>query len=217
MKEQVLRDMQRADWEAALDDLGELVFGGPPGAARAAPLLARFDAEVGLYAGLDDGYLVLQAARVDWALCEAQVGGPGETWAWRAATGQVPEIRPTPVIEALARSQVGLFEVWPGTPLLLRDRLRGLCVHVHEPAPWLGEGRRLAALWEARVVILPEGARLCRPPIEYPLAIAPLLQRAHERHWRTPGALELQRLRRARREWSRDRKGEARAHFSFLA
>jgi hypothetical protein len=213
VKGQVLRDMQRADWEVALDDLGEQVFAGT---GRADPLLARFAAEVGQYAGLDEGYLTLQAARVDWALCEAQIGGPGETWALRAATGRVPGIEPSPVAWALATSQVGLFEVWQGTPLLLRDRLRGLCVHVHEPAPWLGEGRRLAALWEVRVVILPEGARLCRPPIEYPLAIAPLLQRAHERHWRTPGAIDLQRLRRARLLWSRDRKGEAREYFKFL-
>ena len=53
MKGQVLRDMQRADWEVALDDLGEQVFAG---CGRADPLLARFAAEVGQYAGQDEGY-----------------------------------------------------------------------------------------------------------------------------------------------------------------
>lgn len=198
--------MDRAAWEAALDELGERVFGGAAGARRAAPLLARFDAEVGVYAGLDDGYEVLQAARIDWALCDAEVpgGGPGETWALRAATGRVPGVTATPEAWALATSQVGLFEVWPGTPLLLRDRLRGLVVRVAEPAPWLGEGGRVAALWEVRVVLRPDGTAMCRPPIEYPQAIAPLLQRAHERHWREPSrGLELMRLRRQRLRWSR--------------
>lgn len=207
MKGQVPGAMDRLAWEAALDALGEAVFGGLAGARRAAPLLARFEAEVGAYAGLDDGYEVLQAARVDWALCDAEVpgGGPGETWALRAARGRVPGVEPGPHAWALATSQVGLFEVWPGTPLLLRDRLRGLVVRVPEPAPWLGErGRAAAALWEARVVLRPDGACLCRPPIEYPLAIAPLLQRAHERHWREPvRGLELMRLRRQRLKWSR--------------
>lgn len=198
--------VDRAGWEAALDWLEEQVFGGPAGAARAAPLLARFDAAVGCYAGGDEGYELLQAARIDWALCDAEVpgGGPGETWAWRAALGRVPGVTPTPLVRALAATQVGLFEVWPGEPLTLRDRVRGLCLRVREPVPWLGEAPRVAALWEVRVALRPGGAYLCRPPIEYPLEILRMLQRAHEVHWRDPArGLDLQRLRRQRLLWSR--------------
>lgn len=210
LKGQVPKDIDRAALSAALDELGERVFGGPDGATRARPLLARWDREVGVTTAIDAGHEALQAARVDWALCDAEApgGGPGETWAWRAATGRVPGVSPTPLWWLLATTQVGLFEVWPGRPLLLRDRLRGLCVRVDEPAPWLGEGRRVAALWELRLAFGPGGPRLCRTPIEYPPAILPLLQRAHEGHFRDPGTIDLQKLRRARLGWSRARRAE---------
>lgn len=206
MNGQVPGARDRAGWEDALDALEEAVFGGAAGARRAAPLLARFDAEVGAYAGQDEDYELLRAVRVDWALCDAEApgGGPGETWALRAATGRVPGVTPSAAAWALATSQVGLFEVWPGTPLLLRDRLHGLVVRVHEPLQWRGEARRAVALWEARVVLRPDGTCLCRSPLKYPLDIAPLLQRAHERHWRAPpGGSLLMRLRRQRLKWAR--------------
>lgn len=205
-----LEKIDRAGLGAALDDLGERVFGGRDGRPRAEALLAQWDREVGAYRAIDEGREALQAARIDWALCDAEApgGGPGETWAWRAATGQIDGIEATPLVRMLATSQVGLFEVWPGTPLLLRDRLRGLCARVDEPAGWLGTGRRVAALWEVRLAFGPGGPWLCRTPIEYPLAVAPLLQRAHEGHWREPGRIDLQKLRRQRLRWARDRRGE---------
>ncbi|MFY0541569.1 hypothetical protein [Nannocystis pusilla] len=140
MSAPVPEDMGRARLSAALDELGERVFGGRDGARRAAPLLERWDREVGVHTSVDSGHEALAAARVDWALCDAEPPGaaPGDTWAWRAATGRVPGIEPTPLYRLLATTQAGIFEVWPGTPLLLRDRLRGLSVRVDEPAPWLG-------------------------------------------------------------------------------
>lgn len=216
VKGQVPKDIRKEDGlvsqrlAAALDDFAEQVFGGPEGRARAAPLLARWDREVGVATAIDEGFETLQAARVDWALCDAVApgGGPGETWAWRAATGKVAGVSPTPLTRLLAGTQVGLFEVWPGRPLVLRDRLRGLCVRVDAAAPWLGEVRRLVALWEVRLAFEPDGPRLCRPPIEYPPDLAPLLQRAHEEHFRAPERIDLQRLRHQRLRWARSRKAE---------
>ena len=115
----------RTWWEGQLDRLAERVFSGPEGPARAAPLLARWDAQVGGLGAGDVDHPLLQAARVDWALCDAEVGGPGESWAWRAAHGCVPGVEPDAAVQALARSQVGLFEVWPGKPAVLRGRIRG--------------------------------------------------------------------------------------------
>jgi hypothetical protein len=59
--------------------------------------------------------------------------GPGDTWAWRAAHGRVPGVEPDAAVQALARSQVGLFEVWPGRPAVLRGRIRGLCLRIDDP------------------------------------------------------------------------------------
>ena len=214
-----LPDMSdRTWWEGQLDRLGEGVFSGTVGAARAAPLLARWDAQVGRLGAGDVDYTLLQAARVDWALCdvEAADGGPGESWAWRAAHGRVPGVEPDAAVQALARSQVGLFEVWPGKPTLLRGRIRGLCLRVEDPAlavP-LGERGRIAALWELRIVFTRAGARLCRPPIAYPLEILPRLTRAHEQHWRDPQrGLDLMQLRRMRLQWTRARRPDVRAAF----
>lgn len=215
---QVAGDMSRETWEAALDELAERVFGGPVGARRAAPLLARFDAAVGVYTGQDQGHELLQAARVDWALCDAEIAGagPGETWALRAALGQVPGVEPSPRIWALATTQVGLFEVWPGSPLMLRDRLGGLVVRVREPTPGLFAGREPAALWEVRVALRPEGACLCRAPIEYPLEILPDLRRTHEQHWRAPErASDLLQLRGLRLRWARTPRRAAPGRFRW--
>lgn len=208
----------RTWWEGQLDRLGEAVFTGPAGPGRAAPLLARWDAAVGRIAGGDQDHAVLQAARVDWALCDAEIegGAPGETWAWRAAHGRVPGLEPNAAVQALARSQVGLYEVWPGQPAVLRGRIRGLCLRVEDPAlaSPLGERGRIAALWELRVVFTRDGVRLCRPPIAYPLEILPRLRRAHEQHWRDPASgLDLMQLRRMRLQWTRARKPDVRAAF----
>jgi hypothetical protein len=119
-------------------------------------------------------------------------------------------------VQALARSQVGLYEVWPGKPAVLRGRIRGLCLRIDDPAlaAPLGERGKIAALWELRVVFTRDGARLCRPPISYPLEILPRLRRAHEQHWRDPSrGLELMQLRRMRLQWTRARKPDVRAAF----
>ncbi len=212
-----LPDMsERTWWEGQLDRLGEAVFAGAEGPARAAPLLARWDAQVGRLGSGDQDYTLLQAARVDWALCDAELGRPGETWAWRAAHGLVPGAPPDAAVQALARSQVGLFEVWPGKPAVLRGRIRGLCLRIDDPAlaAPLGERGRIAALWELRIVFTRAGARLCRPPIAYPLEILPRLKRAHEQHWRDPQrGLDLMQLRRMRLQWTRARKPDIRAAF----
>ena len=202
-------------WEGQLDRVSEAVFGGAEGAARAAPLLARWDAVVGkMSPGEEHGGL--QAARIDWALCDAELDAPGETWAWRAAHGCVPGLEADAAVQALARSQVGLFELWPGRPAQLRGRIRGLCIRIDEPslAPVRHERGGPLALWEVRVVFTRDGAQMCRPPIAYPLEILPRLQRAHEQHWREPSrGLDLLQLRRMRLQWSRARKPDARAAF----
>ena len=209
----------RTWWEGQLDRLAEGVFSGPDGPGRAAPLLARWDAQVGRLGAGDVDYTLLQAARVDWALCDAEApgGGPGESWAWRAAHGCVAGVEPDAAVQALARSQVGLFEVWPGKPAVLRGRIRGLCLRIDDPAlaAPLGERGRIAALWELRIVFTRSGARLCRPPIAYPLEILPRLTRAHEQHWRDPQrGLDLMQLRRMRLQWTRARRPDARVAFA---
>lgn len=204
------------EWEEWLDRLAERVFSGVEGAARAAPLLARWDAVVGRATPGDADYAALQAARIDWALCDAEVDGPGDTWAWRAAQGLVPEAPPDAAVQALARSQAGMFELWPGRPAQLRGRIRGLCLRVDEPslAAVRNERGGPLALWEVRVVFARGGVRMCRPPIAYPLEILPRLQVAHEQHWREPSrGLDLLQLRRMRLQWKRARKPDVRAAF----
>jgi|GEM_PF-3358210 len=208
----------RAWWAGQLDRLGEAVFGGAEGPARAAPLLARWDAAVGRLGAGDRDHAAMQAARIDWALCDAEIdaASPGETWAWRAAHGHVAGVEADSAVQAVARSQVGLYEVWPGKPAVLRGRLRGLCLRIDDPnlAAPLGERGRIAALWELRVVFARDGARLCRAPIAYPLEILPRLRRAHEQHWRDPSrGLDLMQLRRMRLQWTRARKPDIRAAF----
>src|SRR5690349_8757284 len=53
----------------ALDRLAAAVFAGERGRARVAPLLARFDAEVGVLDPEDPDFDLLQVSRMDWALC----------------------------------------------------------------------------------------------------------------------------------------------------
>ena len=67
--------LDRTWWEGQLDRLGEQVFAGRGGPERATPLLARWDAQVGRLGAGDLDYPLLQAARVDWALCDAEPPG----------------------------------------------------------------------------------------------------------------------------------------------
>ena len=216
------------DFEAALDELASRLFDGPSGRARLAPLLARFDAEMDRLHDDDESFALLQAIRLDWALCDASVdedGPPGDTWAHRAAAGQVEGVAAQPVYRLLARSITGLFEVWSGHPTWLRDRVRGLCMPLARPtAPWLPATDGVAALWELRLVLDEDGAHLCRPALEYPLEILPILQRAHDRRFaggsgslRSVEPLALQRLRRSRLRWRRAGRGEPVGYFSHLA
>ncbi|MCB9568441.1 MAG: hypothetical protein H6710_14720 [Myxococcales bacterium] len=202
-------------WGEALDRLGEAVFGGPGGHARAAGLLAEIDGIVGGLSLGDQPHELLQAHRVDWALCEmlAPGGGPGETWAWRAAQGIVPGIEATPVVAALATSVVGLFEVWRARgALILRERLSGIVTHLAAgEGPLEIEGE--LGLWETRLVLTEGGARLCRPPLAYPPAILPWLERATEQRWGGEMSVDLLDLRAMRLAWARAGAGDPRPFF----
>ena len=109
----------RTWWEGQLDRLAEGVFSGPEGPGRAAPLLARWDAQVGRLGAGDVDYTLLQAARVDWALCDAEApgGGPGESWAWRAAHGCVAGVEPDAAVQALELLHTALDEADLAAPL----------------------------------------------------------------------------------------------------
>ncbi len=207
-------------WGASLDSLAERVFSGPDGHERARPLLAAHDRVIGRIVGSDDQHELLRASRIDWALCEArppELVDPKavDTWAWRVASDRVPGIRSAPDDVAIAGSVAGLFEVWPGRRAWLRDRLSGLSVEldgrIDERALAVGSGP--GALWDARVVLGAHGAVLCRRPIEYPLAILPMLERAHARSF---GArpCPLLPLRRAWILWRRSRGGAPQEFFA---
>ena len=203
-------------WEHELDRLGEAVFGGVRGRRRAEPLLEAIDRIVGGLSLGDEPYEILQGHRVDWALCEmlAPGGGPGETWAWRAARGLLPEVAPSPIVEALATSVVGLFEVWRARgDLVLRERFSGIVTHLAPtPAQRALEVEGEVGLWEARVVLLADGAHLCRRPLAYPAEILPWLERATEQRWGGEMAVDLLDLRAMRLRWRRSG-GSPRAFF----
>ncbi|MEZ4452000.1 MAG: hypothetical protein R3B09_21230 [Nannocystaceae bacterium] len=192
-------------WGDALDRLAEAVFASREGRRRAEPLLAAQDAIIGGLGLGDHPHAVLQAHRVDWALCDMQVpaGEPGETWAYRASLGRVPEVTPTPEVAILAGSIVGLFEVWRARgALILRERLCGVVAHLAEgEAPLEIEGE--VGLWETRIVLRPEGARLCRPPIAYPVEILPWLERAALQRWTGTMSVDLLDLRAMWLRWRR--------------
>ncbi|MFO7564417.1 MAG: hypothetical protein R6X02_17355 [Enhygromyxa sp.] len=168
----------------ALDAVAAAAFAGPAGRARLAPLLARFEQEVGVLAPDDPELELLALVRMDWALCDvpAEPGAhPGDTWAWRVIHGRVPGVRcdPSPLRAAAARSVTGLFEVFPGEPTWVRDRISGLVLRLFDgvgPFPQVEPGRP-AALWELRLVPDPSGGCfVARPAIDYPLELLELLE-----------------------------------------
>lgn len=203
-------------WEEALDRLGEAVFGGAIGRRRAAPLLDAQDAIIGGLGLGDHPHELLQAHRVDWALCDmaAPGGGPGETWAVRAAQGRLSGVDATPIVRALATSVVGIFEVWRASgALILRERLSGVVAHLApEEEPWQLDGE--VGLWEARIVLRPAGARLCRRPLAYPVEILPWLERAALRRWTGVMSVDLLDLRAMWLRWRRSGGGEPGLYFT---
>jgi hypothetical protein len=183
--------------EDDLDALAEAVFGGEAGARRLQPLLDRFAAEVGVLRDDDVVTELFRAYRTDWALVDAELDGPGDTWARRASHGLIEGVAPRPSFAAIAASLSGVFEVWPTRPPWLRDRLRGISVALADPVHVepLGKGEP-AAVWEARLSIDDGRAHLLRPPLPYPVEVLPVLQDLGAARWRTgvrPGALALRR------------------------
>lgn len=199
----------------ALDRLAAAVFSGVEGRARVAPLLERFDAEVGLLEPDDPDFELLQVSRMDWALCDAPAVAdavPGDTWAWRAIQGRVPGLPkfdpsyPGSSVAAAARAVIGLFEVYPGEPTWVRDRVSGLVLRLVDsvgPFPVL-EDEGPAALWELRLV--PDGGGgffIARVPIDYPLELLDTLEHGFPRLFARSPWPSLQDLRRARLRYLR--------------
>jgi hypothetical protein len=190
----------------ALDAVAAAAFDGVAGQARLAPLLARFDAEVGALAPDDPDFELLQLTRMDWALCDVPAephARLGDTWAWRVIHGRVPGARceATPLRSAAARSVTGLFEVFPGEPTWVRDRISGLVLRLFDgvgPFPH-GDPERPAALWELRLVPDPSGGCfVARPPIDYPIELLEALEGELARRFASPRWPTMQDLRRAR-------------------
>jgi hypothetical protein len=197
---------------AALDALAVEVFSGSLGRARLAPLLELFEREVGKIDEDDPDFEQLQLARMDWALCEARIPGAaaGDSWAWRAIHGGLEcersGSRQAPSWSTAARSICGLFEVFPGEPTWVRDRLSGMVLRLFDHiGPWPGapiEGP--AALWELRLV--PDdtgGFRMARAPIDYPPDLLRLLERELPKQFATRRWPTLQDLRKARLHFRR--------------
>ena len=67
----------------------------------------------------DPNHELLHVLRTDWALLDAEVDGPGDTWGWRVARGRVARVRPQPIDGTIARSISGVFEVWRATVVVL--------------------------------------------------------------------------------------------------
>jgi hypothetical protein len=196
----------------ALDSLAVEVFSGSLGRARLAPLFERFEHEVGKIAEDDPDFEQLQLVRMDWALCDATIPGGvlGDTWAWRVIQGDIEcstnAGRQIPSWSAAARSICGLFEVFPGQPTWVRDRLSGLVLRLFDSiGPWphaLPE--QPAALWELRLV--PDytgGFHMARAPIDYPPELLQLLEREFPKQFASQRWPALQELRKARLRYRR--------------
>jgi len=153
----------------------------------------------------------MQVARMDWALCDVPAeanGPPGDTWAWRVIHGRVAgvELEPTPLRQAAARSLTGLFEVFPGEPTWVRDRMSGLILRLFDavgPFPY-ADPNGPAAVWELRLVPDPSGGCfIARPPIDYPLELLETLDGAFARRFSEAPWPAMQDLRRARLRYLR--------------
>lgn len=145
-----------------LDAWAAATFDGDAGARVLAPWLLRWNDEVGEVRGDDPQFEQWAEARTDWALVDMGAG---------AAT-----IDRDPTWRELARSWVGVFEVWPTEgderEAWLRDRVGGACLRLGVPIDLRREPDGPAALWELRGIV--EGGRFmpCRRPVAYPRALA---------------------------------------------
>jgi hypothetical protein len=177
----VTDDPGAPSYDDALDDLAARLFAGDA-ASRVAPLLRRFEAEVGPLHADDPQYELWHALRLDWAMCDASLDHPGDTWAWRAVTGTVPGVAASAVDGTVARSIAGVFEVWPGREPWLRELTRGICLPLADHVrlePVVDDGP--AALWGLRICVAAQRAFLCRPPLPFPLAATVAIREAARR------------------------------------
>ncbi len=160
-----------------LDDLAAAVFGGEAGLERLDPLGRQFDNAVGRLPRDDPHWARWQVLRTDWALCEAELDRPGDTWARRAAAGGVPDVPAQPRWRVVAATQAGLYQVWPGRKPWVREALRGLAGPLpgHAPVDGADEGQPVA-LWDVHVAWDKDGARVCRQPWTYPLELVSWLE-----------------------------------------
>ncbi len=194
-----------------LDEVASFVFEGAAGAARLAPLLERWNDEVGTIREDDEQRELLQAIRTDWALCDAATGD-GRPWLHRALEGELGPIADP--WRVLRRHHVGLFEVFPGKVSWLRDLRGGLCVPVLEPVPLHSEPSGPAALWEVRVVLVEGTAVLARAPLAYPMEIlGVVLERSRARFGSASPKLRWPALRRGWLHNSRARRADPRVLF----
>jgi hypothetical protein len=202
-------------YDEALDDLCARAFAGEAGAARLRPLLARYDAAIGVLHPEDPHHELLHALRIDWALVDAEVDGPGDTWAWRVARGRVATVRGQPIDGTIARSICGVFEVWRDREPWLREPTRGLCLpladRVHLEAPPEGGP---AAVWEMRIVVAGGRAFMCRPPLPYPLETVAVLREAAKFRLGGHGERLGHKLRRAWLHTARSTRADAAAIFA---
>lgn len=203
-----------------LDEVARAVFDTTQGPSRLQPLLRRYDEEVGVILEDERHRDLLLATRLDWALCDAAIeggAGPGDTWLRRAVRGEIEGLAVDPAWDRISATFVGLFEVWPGRRAFVRDLLHGISLPLAdavrlEPMP---EGP--AALWEVRIVIENGAARLCRPPLSYPLEILKTLDEQTLTRFRPDGAvLPLQALRRRWIQFHRASRADPVTWFSRL-
>lgn len=178
----------------ALDELARAIF--DPRRDQLASLLQHFDERVGRVQDGDDLRETWLAARLDWALCDAELPDEPRTWLMRGAKGEVSGVDQA-LAQGLLPNHAGLFEVWPARRgAFLRDVVAGVCVSLDEPVELLPQRSGPAALWDVRVLLTPP-ARLCRRPFAYPLTTLPLLHRAQARRFGRGPSIDLLSLRRA--------------------
>lgn len=215
------------NWDTALDNLAATVFGGAAGRARIAPLLSRWNDAVGPLREEDPEHAIWQALRTDWALCDAALDGPGDTWAGRVAAGELPDVADVADVPDAADATVlrgsisGLWLVSAGRRPWLCDALSGIGVELlspirllDQPAPRPGGA---VALWDARIVLADGVATLCRPPLAYPVEVIDEVRRqgllrlslAH-----VPRDAALLAMRRKWLQWARAPRADARLLFS---